>query len=69
MKTVHEFYSETQTKQNMQFGADADINMAKKWWNSDACNVNQWNLYNTTPDTDIKWSQYPSSLYISNNMS
>ncbi len=22
---------------NMQFGADADIYMDKKWWNSDAC--------------------------------
>jgi len=25
---------------NMQFVADADIYMDKKWWNSDACNVN-----------------------------
>ncbi len=43
--------------------------MAQKLFNSDACNVNQWNLYNSTPGTDIKWSKYQSSLYISNNMS
>ncbi len=31
----------------MQFSADADIYMAKDWWNSDACNANQWDLYNS----------------------
>ncbi len=39
------------------------------WWDPDACNVNQWYLYNSAADTDIKWSKYQSSLYISNNMS
>ncbi len=38
------------------------------WWNSDACDVNQWDLNNSRADTDIKWSKYQSSLYISNNM-
>ncbi len=30
------------------------------WWNSDACDVNQWDLYNSRADTDIKWSKYHS---------
>ncbi len=34
------------------------------WWNSADCNVNQWDLYNSTADTDIKWSKYQSSLYL-----
>ncbi len=53
-----QFYSETQTEQKMQFGAD-----------SAACNVNQWDLYNSIADPCIKLSEYLSSLYISNNMS
>ncbi len=28
------------------------------WWNSDACDVNQGDVYNSTADTDIKWSKY-----------
>ncbi len=37
----------------MQFGGDADIYMDKKWWNSDSCHVNQWDLYNSIADTYI----------------
>ncbi len=32
---------------NMQFGADADIYINKKWWNSDACIENHWYLINS----------------------
>ncbi len=51
----------------MQFGADADIYMDKKGWNSDTCNINQWDVYNSRADTDIKWYKYQSSLPISHN--
>ncbi len=35
------------------------------WWNSDACNVNQWNLYNSTADTyDINISRHSISPII-----
>ncbi len=47
---------------NVQFDADADIYDQ----NSDACDVNQLDLYHSTADIHIKW--YQSSLYISNNM-
>ncbi len=30
------------------------------WWDSDACDVNQWDVYNSVADTDIKWSKYHS---------
>ncbi len=42
----------------MQFGADADIYIDKKRLHSDACNINQWTLYNSTADTYIKLSKY-----------
>ncbi len=29
---------------------------------------NQWDVYNSAADTDIYWSKYQSSLYISNNV-
>ncbi len=38
------FYSETQTEHKYEFAADAD--MYTVWWNYDAFNVNQWDLYN-----------------------
>ncbi len=64
-------FSKAQTEQKycMQFGADADIYMDKKWWNSDACNANQWDFYNGIADTYIKWCKYQWSLCISNKMS
>ncbi len=40
-------------KQKKQFGADADIYMIKKWWNTDASHVNQWDLYNNIAYTYI----------------
>ncbi len=52
------FYSETQIEQNMSFGADADIYLDNKRWNSDACNINQWALYNSTADTYINIYKY-----------
>ncbi len=45
-----QFYSETQTEQKYEFAADADISMMKFW----ACDVYQWDLYNSTSDTNIK---------------
>jgi len=39
---------------NMQIGANADINMDKNWWISDACNVNKWYIYNSITGTDKK---------------
>ncbi len=34
------------------------------WWNSAACNVNQWDLYNSITDTDINWSKHDAPLKI-----
>ncbi len=48
----------TQTEHKYEFDADADIYTT--WWNSDACNVNQWDLYNSGADSDITWSKYSS---------
>ncbi len=39
---------------NRQFGADADVYMDKKWWNSDISNGNQWARYNSIAGTNIK---------------
>ncbi len=36
---------------NIQFDADVNIYMDKKWWNSDAFNVNQQDLYKRIADT------------------
>ncbi len=58
-KKTAQFYSE----QKYAFAADA------KWWNSAARDENQWDVYNSRADTDIKWSKYQWSLYISSNMS
>ncbi len=30
------------------------------WWDSDACDANQWDVYNSAADTNIKWSKYHS---------
>ncbi len=57
------FIKRLKLSKNNQFGANADIYMHKKWWNSAACDVNQWDLYNSRADTDIKWSKY-LSLYL-----
>ncbi len=54
---------------NMKFGADPHIYLDKKLWNSDTCNVNQWDLYNSIADAYLKWYKHQLSLYISNNIS
>ncbi len=56
-------------KKKKQFGADPDIYMDKRWWNSDNCNVNMWEFYNNIADTYIKLYKYQLSIYISNKMS
>ncbi len=35
---------------DQKYAIHADIYMAKDWWNSDACNVNQWDIYNSIAD-------------------
>ncbi len=50
----------------MQFSADADIYMDKKY-ESD-CNVKQWDLYNSIADTYKQLYKYQSSLWVSNNI-
>ncbi len=42
----------------MQYGADADIYTDKKRLNCVACNVNQWDLFNSIIDSDIKLYKY-----------
>ncbi len=34
--------------------------MLIQWWDSDACDVNQWDVYHSSADTDIQWSKYHS---------
>ncbi len=44
--------------------------MGKKWWNSDNCNVNQWDIYNSIADTYMKMhinischAVFPNKMY------
>ncbi len=39
------FIQRLELSKNMQFGADADIYLTKKWWISDTCNANQLDIY------------------------
>ncbi len=34
--------------------------LIRLWWDSDACDVNQWDVYHSSADTDIQWSKYHS---------
>ncbi len=43
---------------DQKYAIHADIYMAKDWWNSDACNVNQWDIYNSIADYLYKLSEW-----------
>ncbi len=53
------FNSEAQTEQKYTFLQMLIFICQKVRKNSDAYNVNQWDLYNSTSDTDIKWISEP----------